>query len=81
MKKTIESGGSKVKIELDDIQPEIDIWNSSIICYVISANPPNHVMKGFIRRIWKSKGVDRDALIKKGVYIVRFFAMIKEMKC
>lgn len=58
----------KVRIELDDIQTEIDFWNYSVICYVIGANPPNHVMDGFIHRIWKSHGVDdRVAMIKKRV--------------
>lgn len=33
-----------VRIELDDIEEEIDYWNSSIICYVVGANPPAHVM-------------------------------------
>lgn len=66
-----------VKIELKDIQPEIDFWSSSVICYVIGANPPIHVMDGFVRRIWKSKGVDRVAMIKIGMYIVKFFAIDK----
>lgn len=40
-----------VQIEIEDIQDEIDYWNSSIVSYVIGANPPLPVMKGFIRRI------------------------------
>ena len=43
--------GESVKIDLVDIQDEIDYWNSSIICYVIGVNPPSHVMEGFIHRI------------------------------
>lgn len=40
-----------VQIEIEDIQDKIDYWNSYIVCYVIGANPPLPVMKGFIRRI------------------------------
>lgn len=40
-----------VKIDLEDIQPKIDYWSSSVVCYVVGANPPGYVMDGFIRRI------------------------------
>ena len=66
---------SKIKIDVEDIQSEIDFWSSSVVCYVIGADPRVHVMEGFVRRIWKNKGVDRVAMIKKGLYIVRFLAM------
>lgn len=36
-----------IHLELEDIQEEIDYWQSSLICYVIGENPPTHVMKGF----------------------------------
>lgn len=54
-----------VKIELEDIQSMIDFWSLSVVCYVIGADPPVHVMDGFVRRIWKNKGIDRVAMIKK----------------
>ncbi|XP_056688191.1 uncharacterized protein [Spinacia oleracea] len=66
---------SPVQIEIDDIQEELDFWNSSIICYVVGANPPIHVMEGFIRRIWKKYNVDNVVLVKKGVFLVRFLTM------
>ncbi|XP_021838838.2 uncharacterized protein [Spinacia oleracea] len=66
---------SPVQIDLDDIQDEVDFWNSSIICYIIGANPPIHVMEGFIRRIWKKFNVDKVVLVKKGIYLVRFLTM------
>ncbi|XP_048503040.1 uncharacterized protein LOC125498800 [Beta vulgaris subsp. vulgaris] len=66
---------SKIKIDVEDIQSEINFWNSSVVCYVIGADPPVHVMDGFVRRIWKNKGIDRVAMIKKGLYIVRFMTM------
>ncbi|XP_056688226.1 uncharacterized protein [Spinacia oleracea] len=66
---------SQVQIDFDDIQDEVDFWNSSIICYVVGANPPIHVMEGFIRRIWKKINVDKVVLVKKGIYLVRFLTM------
>lgn len=41
----------KVKIDECDIQSEIDYWNSTLICYVIGANPPPYVMEGHVRGI------------------------------
>lgn len=58
-----------------DIQDEIEFWNSSIICYVLGANPPIYVIDGFIRRIWKNLGVDKVASISKEMFIVRFTSM------
>ncbi|XP_021861971.2 uncharacterized protein [Spinacia oleracea] len=64
-----------VQIELDDIQSEIDFWNSTVVCYIVGANPPINVMEGFVRRIWGSLKVDKVVLVKKGVYLVRFLSM------
>lgn len=49
-----------------------------IICYVVGASPPLYVMEGFIRRIWKNNGVDKVALLKNIVYIVRFLSIEKK---
>ena len=68
---------SKTVIKIDDvdIQPEVNYWKSSIVCYVVGANPPPMVMEGYIRRIWRSYKVEKVGLLKKGVYIVRFLTM------
>ncbi|XP_056689967.1 uncharacterized protein [Spinacia oleracea] len=79
--RTIESidyyfeNASPVQIDIDDIQEEVDFRNSSTVCYVVGANPPLRVMEGFIRRIWKKYNVDKVVLVKKGIYLVRFFTM------
>ncbi|CAI8604591.1 unnamed protein product [Vicia faba] len=49
------STSNKVKIVLEDIEDEIAYWKSSIVCYMLGANPPLQVLEGFIRRIWKGK--------------------------
>ncbi|XP_048492984.1 uncharacterized protein LOC104907175 [Beta vulgaris subsp. vulgaris] len=41
----------------------------------MGANPPIHVMEGFVHRIWKNLKVDKVAMIHKGVFIVRFSTM------
>lgn len=67
--------GSKselIKIEIEDIQSEIDYWNSALYCYVVGANPPDHVREGYIRRIWRDHGVDKVAMVKPGIFVVRF---------
>ncbi|KNA04003.1 hypothetical protein SOVF_203750, partial [Spinacia oleracea] len=66
---------SIVSIDLEDIQEEVDYWNSAIVCVVLGANPPLSVIEGFFRRIWKNLGVDKVVEIEHGVFIVRFFTM------
>ncbi|KAM6551072.1 hypothetical protein CsatB_000880 [Cannabis sativa] len=46
---------AKVKITLDDIEDEIHFLSSSIVCYVLGANPPLYVLEGFIKRVWNRK--------------------------
>ncbi|XP_021751087.1 uncharacterized protein LOC110716762 [Chenopodium quinoa] len=64
-----------VKIDLEDIQDEIDFWNSAIVVYVCGANPPLTVMDGFFRRIWRNLGIDKVALREKGIFMVQFRTM------
>lgn len=61
-----------VKIGLDEIQCEINFWNSELYCYMVGANPPYHVMEGFIRRIWHAHGVDKVVLVKPVIFVVSF---------
>uniref|UniRef100_A0A803PT20 DUF4283 domain-containing protein n=1 Tax=Cannabis sativa TaxID=3483 RepID=A0A803PT20_CANSA len=60
-----------VKITMEDIEGEIEYWNSAIVCYVLGANPPLDVLEGFARRIWKEK-VDKVGLISYGIFLIRF---------
>lgn len=66
---------SPIHIELDDIQDEVDFWNSSVVCYIVGANTLLNVMEGFIRRIWRNLKVNKVVMVKKGVYLVRFLTM------
>lgn len=49
-----------------DVQSEINYWSSATYCYVVAANPPIHVMDGYIHRIWTDHGVEKIAMVLKG---------------
>lgn len=40
-----------VMIETTDIQEDVELWSSAVVCYVLGANPPLSVMEGYCRRI------------------------------
>lgn len=61
-----------LKIEIEDIQGEIDFWRSVIVCYVLGVNPQISVMEGYVRRMWKNMGVDKVPILARVVFIVRF---------
>lgn len=60
------------RISKSDIEPEIRFWELSVVCYVTSANPPLHVIDGFVRQIWKELDIDKVGMVNCGVFIVRF---------
>ncbi|XP_062103231.1 uncharacterized protein LOC133814259 [Humulus lupulus] len=54
---------------------EVQYWNSALVCYVLGANPPIHVIEGFLRRIWKQQNLDRVSLLTHGIFLVRFHSV------
>ncbi|KAL2901529.1 hypothetical protein RDABS01_026611 [Bienertia sinuspersici] len=62
---------------MDDVQPELDYWQSSIVAFVLGANPPVSIMEGFVRRIWSKHGVDKVIGLQKGMFLIRFNTMEK----
>ena len=58
-------------ITTDDIEEEVNYWKSAIVGCVAGANPPMHVLDGFVRRIWKTD-VDKVGMIAHGVFIIIF---------
>ncbi|XP_062093615.1 uncharacterized protein LOC133799633 [Humulus lupulus] len=63
-----------IKIDMEDIAEEVNFWQSEIVCYVLSANPPIRVLEGFVRRLWKDQ-VDKVGILSSGICIIRFLAM------
>ena len=60
------------EIDWGDIEEEVNYWGSSIVCFVLGANPPQHVIEEYLRRIWGKRGIDKVASIGNGVFPVRF---------
>lgn len=69
-----------MKITMEDVQDEIDYWSTAVVCCVMGSNPPKVVMEGFFKRIWKNKGMEKVALVNKGVFLVRFNSMEEREK-
>jgi hypothetical protein len=38
----------------------------------LGANPPLHVLDGYVRRIWKDLGINKVVMVAKGVFLLRF---------
>lgn len=62
---------SPVKISYEDVAEECVFWETSVVCYVLGANPPLHVINGFVNRIWNPVDIDKVGTIDKGVFLVR----------
>lgn len=75
MDENIPDKTNMIQIELDDIQDEVAYWQSSVICYILGANPPQNVMSDFVHRIWGKYGIDKVSLVGKRVFLIRFKTM------
>ena len=61
-----------IKIDMEDIIDEIHFWESAVVCFVIEANPPLHIIDGYARRIRKDLAIDKIGMVEKGVFLIRF---------
>ncbi|KAJ8426355.1 hypothetical protein Cgig2_021475 [Carnegiea gigantea] len=68
----IVNGVKCAKIKPQDVQYEIEYWNSAVLCSVLGENPPLEVIEGLIRRIWQAFAINKIYLVRKGVFLVRF---------
>ncbi|XP_070050411.1 uncharacterized protein [Nicotiana tomentosiformis] len=60
------------EIELDDIKTEVEYWGNAVICYVLEAHPQFSVIQGYIQRLCGKLSIDRIAMLKNRVIVVRF---------
>ncbi|VFQ81952.1 unnamed protein product [Cuscuta campestris] len=68
-----EINGQKVARLTEDDEINVEgLWDQAVICYILGANPPLEVVKGFITRIWKEYVVEDVSFHKEGQYIVQF---------
>ena len=76
----VSSSKHVVTIVNEDIQDEIEYWSSAVVCYVLGANPPLNVMDGYFRRIWGKQGIDKIAMMGRGIFLVRFNSVEASLK-
>ncbi|XP_019233469.1 PREDICTED: uncharacterized protein LOC109214047 [Nicotiana attenuata] len=57
---------------LKDIESEVEYWKNVVVCYVLGAYPPFNVLNSFLQRIWGKRGIDKIAMLKNGIVMVRF---------
>ncbi|KAJ8423094.1 hypothetical protein Cgig2_023476 [Carnegiea gigantea] len=68
----IINGVKCAKIEKTNTAPEINYWQSAVLCTVLGANPPLEIIEGFVRRIWAAYEIDKVCRVRAGLYLVRF---------
>ncbi|KAJ8423396.1 hypothetical protein Cgig2_029106 [Carnegiea gigantea] len=69
------NGVKYAKLEKEDVEAEIEYWQSTVICSVLGANPPFEIIQGYIKCIWAAYEIDKIIQIRKGVFLVRFASM------
>lgn len=60
------------RIEAADVQTELEYWKTSVVCYVLGANPPFPIFNGFIKRVWGQYGIDKILMQQNGMFVIRF---------
>ncbi|XP_074315380.1 uncharacterized protein LOC141651573 [Silene latifolia] len=73
----ITSGSTNLlQLTMEDIEPELQFWDTAVVCYVLGGNPPWELMEGFVRKLWSAYKIDKISFLPNGVFLVRF--MTKE---
>ncbi|KAL9235695.1 hypothetical protein vseg_010434 [Gypsophila vaccaria] len=61
-----------LQIDQDDVKDEIELWQNTVVCFILGANPPWEVVEGFIRRIWTKYNIDKISFMPHRIFLVRF---------
>ncbi|KAL9227817.1 hypothetical protein vseg_003465 [Gypsophila vaccaria] len=67
-----------LQLEKEDVHEELEYWKNAVVCFIMGANPPGHVIEGFVRRISTKFSIDKISILPNGVFLVRFNSI--EMK-
>ena len=62
---------TSIKISYEDIEDELLFRKTSVVCFVLGAEPPLHVIDGFVKRIWGTTDIDKIGTVAKRVFLVR----------
>ncbi|XP_074315123.1 uncharacterized protein LOC141651302 [Silene latifolia] len=65
-----------LQLTKEDIEPELEFWDTAVVCYVLGGNPPWELLEGFVRKLWSAYKIDKISFLPNGVFLVRF--MTKE---
>lgn len=60
------------RLKQRDIESEIEYWRNAVVCYVLGAYPPFSVLNSYLLRIWGKHGINKIAMLKNGIVMVRF---------
>ncbi|XP_074306340.1 uncharacterized protein LOC141641582 [Silene latifolia] len=61
-----------LRLTSEDVAGELKFWSTSVVCYILGANPPSSVLNGYVKRVWQGFGVDKIAFMPNGLFLVRF---------
>ncbi|KAJ8425229.1 hypothetical protein Cgig2_019118 [Carnegiea gigantea] len=65
--------GKKIaKINIEDVEADIEYWQNAVICSVLRANPPYKIIQGFVKHIRGAFEIDKILQVRKGFFLIRF---------
>lgn len=68
------------EIYLGDISSKIECWQTAVVCYVLGAHPTFAVMNGFIQQMWGKYEINKVAMMKNEIVMVRFDSEKEKLK-
>ncbi|XP_074306326.1 uncharacterized protein LOC141641568 [Silene latifolia] len=61
-----------VQVTQADVAGEVNLWSTSVYCFVLGANPPSSVLTGFAKKVWQGHGIDKISFLPNDIFLVRF---------
>ncbi|XP_074288077.1 uncharacterized protein LOC141613236 [Silene latifolia] len=68
----IVSDKGLLQLTAEDVAPELQYWDTAVVCYVLGANPPWELLSGFVKKLWGAYKPDKISFLPNGVFLVRF---------
>ncbi|XP_074298081.1 uncharacterized protein LOC141628893 [Silene latifolia] len=68
------SASSKGLLQLtsEDVESELQFWDTAVVCYVLGDKPSWELLSGFIQKLWGVYKFDKLSFLPNGVFLVRF---------
>ncbi|XP_074300223.1 uncharacterized protein LOC141631456 [Silene latifolia] len=74
-KKSPTAGQNLLQLTNEDVESEVQFWDTVVVCYVLGGNPPWESIEGFIRKIWGIYKFDKISFLPNGVFLERVKAV------